>query len=137
LSDSEDAEVIRRAWAAISRRDIPGWLAEMQPDIVAVPLGADLEGRSYRGHDGVVNWLDNEIYAAYETFEVHPEEIREVGGGRFLVFGHWIARGRESGVDLDIAASWVVDVRDGKIAWWQTYTDRERAIKDAGVDKPR
>jgi ketosteroid isomerase-like protein len=136
LSDSEDAEVIRRAWPAISRRDIQAWLAEIDPDIEAVPLGADLEGRSYRGHDGIVDWLENEIYAVYDTFEVHPEEIRAVGGGRFLVFGRWIARGRESGVNLDIAASWVIDIRNGKIVRWQTYTDRERAIRDAGLKQP-
>ncbi len=91
-----------------------------------------MEGRVYRGHDGVVRWLDQEIWPSYETFEVHPDEIRDVGD-RLLAFGHWIARGKESGVELDVPASWVVDVRGGKIVRWQTYTDRQEALRDVGL----
>jgi ketosteroid isomerase-like protein len=63
---------------------------------------------------------------------VHPDETQAVGE-RLLVFGHWIARGRESGVELDVRASWVVDVRDGKIIRWQTYTDRDEALAAVGL----
>lgn len=31
-------------------------------------------------------------------------------------------------------ASWVVEVRDGKIAYWQTYTDHAQARRDIGFD---
>jgi ketosteroid isomerase-like protein len=128
----ESAEVVRTAWAALSRRDAAGFLACLDHDVEAVPFGAAMEGRAYRGHEGVREWIEREIWATYETFEVHPDEIRDVGG-RLLAYGHWIARGKESGVELDIRASWVVDVRDGKIVRWQTYTDREEALKDVGL----
>jgi ketosteroid isomerase-like protein len=135
LSEPQDAEIIRTAWAAVSRRDVPAWLEHMDPEIEAIPLGAEMEGRVYHGHAALVAWLEQEVYAVYETFEVHPDEIQAVGD-RFLVFGHWIARGRESGVDLYIAATWVVDVRDGKIRRWQTYTDRDEAVEAAGLKRP-
>jgi ketosteroid isomerase-like protein len=131
---TNDAEVLRRAWAAIGRRDIPAILECLDPEIEAIPLGAAMEGRVYRGHEGVVKWLEEEMWATYETFEAYPDEIEEIGG-RLLAFGHWIACGRESGVELDVAASWVVTLRDGKIVRWQTYTDRDEALADAGLKR--
>jgi ketosteroid isomerase-like protein len=128
----EKAEVVRKAWAAASRRDIPALLACLDSEVEAVPLGAAMESRVYRGHEGVAGWLEREVWATYETFEVHPDETQAVGE-RLLVFGHWIARGRESGVELDVRASWVVDVRDGKIIRWQTYTDRDEALAAVGL----
>jgi len=123
----DGAEVVRRAWAAASRRDIPAWLDCIDPEVEAVPFGAAMEGRVYRGHAGVLEWFEKEVIETYQTFDVHPDEIQEVGE-RLLVFGHWVARGRESGVELTVPATWVIDLRDGKIARWQTYTDRDDAI---------
>jgi ketosteroid isomerase-like protein len=130
LSEPKDAEVVRKAWAAVSRRDIPAMLDGLDPEVEAVPFGAAMEGRVYRGHEGVIRWLEHDIWATWETFETHPEEFQEVGN-HLLVFGRWIARGKESGMDLEIAATWVIDVRDGKVLRWQTYTDRDEAIRDA------
>jgi ketosteroid isomerase-like protein len=131
---SDDAEVVRRAWAAITRRDISATLDCMHPEIEAIPFGAAMEGRVYHGHEGVVTWLEREVWATYETFEAYADEIQEVGD-RLLVFGNWVARGKESGVELDVPASWVVDVRDGKMVRWQTYTDRDEAIAAAGLKR--
>jgi ketosteroid isomerase-like protein len=36
-------------------------------------------------------------------------------------------------VELDIAATWVIEVRDGKIVYWQTYTDHGQALRDVGM----
>jgi ketosteroid isomerase-like protein len=128
----EDFEVIRKAWAAVSRGDIPGALELLHTDIETAPFGAALHGMVYRGHDGFVYWWENETMANWERFEVHPQEFQRVGD-RILVFGRWYARGRASGVDLDIPATWVIEVRDGKIARFQTYTDRAEALEAIGL----
>jgi ketosteroid isomerase-like protein len=127
-----DFEVIRQAWAAASRGDIPGQLQYLDPDIEVVPFGATMEGRLYRGHEGVRDWWEREITANWKVFETRPETFRRVGE-RILVFGRWVARGRTSGVDLDVPATWIVDVRDGKIVRWQTYTDRAEALEALGL----
>ena len=62
-----------------------------------------------------------------------PERFERVGD-RLLVTGRWNARGSESGVELDIPATWVVEVRDGKVAYWQTYTDHAQARREIGLD---
>jgi uncharacterized protein len=122
-----DFEVIRQAWAGFSRGDIAGLLENLDPDIEVVPFGAKMEGKLYRGHQGVQDWWQQEILANWEVFETLPEEFRRVGD-RILVFGRWVARGKTSGVDLQVPATWIVDMREGKIARWQTYTDRGEAL---------
>jgi ketosteroid isomerase-like protein len=64
---------------------------------------------------------------------VYPESFERVGD-KLLVTGRWKARGIESGVELDMPASWVVEVRGGKIAYWQTYTDHDQARRDIGLE---
>ena len=54
---------------------------------------------------------------------------------RLLVTGRWYARGMESGVELDIPATWIIDVRDGKIVYWRTYTEPAQARRDIGLDR--
>jgi ketosteroid isomerase-like protein len=122
-----DFEVIRRAWDGFTRGDIESVLDNLDPDVELVPFGASMEGKAYRGHDGVREWW-REIQANWAEFQTLPEEFRHVED-RVLVFGKWIARGKTSGVHLDVAATWVVEVRDGKITRWQTYTDRDEALE--------
>jgi ketosteroid isomerase-like protein len=129
----DDFEVVRRAWAAASRADQEAMRAELHPEVVAVPFGAAMEGKAYRGPDQVIRWLFDEILVSWKFFQVLPERFQRVGD-QLLVTGRWNARGIESGVQLDIAASWVVEVRDGKLAYWQTYTDHAQARRDVGLE---
>jgi ketosteroid isomerase-like protein len=129
----DDFEVVRRAWAAFSRVDQGGMLRELHPEIVTVPFGAEMEAKAYRGPQEVMRWWRDEILTNWESFQVLPDKF-ERAGDRLLVTGRWNARGKESGVELDVPASWVVEVRDGKIAYWQTYTDHAQARLDAGLD---
>ena len=128
-----DFEVIRRAWRASGQKDLAALERDLDPDIVTIPFGAAMEGKSYRGVDAVVGWLRDEIWANWEHFDTVPEEFTRVGQ-RILVTGRWHARGKASGVELDIPATWVIEVRDGKIIYWRTYTDRHQALRDIGLE---
>jgi ketosteroid isomerase-like protein len=128
-----DFEVIRRAWRASGQKDLAAFERDLDPDIVTIPFGAAMEGKSYRGVDAVVGWLRDEIWANWEHFDTVPEEFTRVGE-RILVTGRWHAHGKGSGVELDIPATWVVEVRDGKITYWRTYTDRHQALRDIGLE---
>jgi ketosteroid isomerase-like protein len=128
-----DFEVVRRAWDAFSRVDLDGMLRELHPDVVAQPFGAALEGREYRGVEQVRRWWRDEILATWEYFRTLVCDFQRVDS-RLLVTGRWYARGMESGVELDIPATWIIDVRDGKIVSWRTYTEPAQARQDIGLD---
>jgi ketosteroid isomerase-like protein len=31
-------------------------------------------------------------------------------------------------------ATWVIEVRDGKVGYWQTYTDQAQALRHVGLE---
>ena len=129
-----DFEVVLRAWQAFSRVDLDGMVNELHPRVVAVPFGATLEGRSYSGVEQIKLWWRDEILGTWDFFRVLVDGFQRVGN-RLLVTGRWNARGIESGIELEMAASWIIDVRDGKIAYWRTYTEPAQARRDIGLEE--
>jgi ketosteroid isomerase-like protein len=128
----ENLEIPRRAIEAYGRGDIPGFLELLDEDVEWIPIMATLEGRVYRGHEGVRQWLDD-LANYWEYFEPRYEEYRDLGD-RVLVLGSWRARGRVSGVVLDDQpGTWLFEIKDGKVARMQTFTDREEGLEAAGL----
>jgi ketosteroid isomerase-like protein len=122
-------ELVREWFAATARRDLPTLLDIASPEIEYVPIMAVLEGRVYRGHEGIATWLD-ELFDHWETFEPIGEEFHE-RGDTVIALGCWHACGKASGARLDDqAATWVVEFSGGKMTRLQTYTSREDAFKD-------
>ena len=66
----DDFEVVLRAWSAFSRVDLDAMIKELHPRVVAVPFGATLEGREYRGIEQVKRWWADEILATWDFFRV-------------------------------------------------------------------
>ena len=124
-----DFEVIRRAWDGFSRNDEAAFRAELHEEIEVVPFGAAMQRQTYRGREGVLRWWRDEVRATWELFRVIPEDFRRAGE-RIDVTGRWYARGRESGVELEMPATWIVTVRDGQIVSWRTFTDRAQAMRE-------
>jgi ketosteroid isomerase-like protein len=130
----ENLEQVQRLSSAFNSRDLDELLELIDSDVEWIPIMAALEGRVYRGHDGVRQWVED-LSVDWDYFETHQEEFREIGD-RVLVFGRWRARARSSGIELENErASWVMDLQDGKIVRLQTYTDRDEAVKAAGLSK--
>jgi ketosteroid isomerase-like protein len=130
--ETHNAEIVRKMLGAVSRFDVDTMVETVQPDYEFVPIMAALEGRVYRGHDGVRKWVA-EMETHWEYFECCPLEFHDLGD-RVLAFGHWRARGRASGVEVDgQPATWLGWFRDGLLCRWRTFTDRDEALAAAGV----
>ncbi len=127
-----NVEIVRRVFDAFNRRDVAAFLELLDPDVEWVPILAVLEGRVYRGHADVRRWIED-LATDWELFEVHPEELDDLGD-RVLVSGHWRARGRASGVELDNQpGTWLYEIRGGKVVSMLTFTDRDEALEAAGL----
>jgi ketosteroid isomerase-like protein len=130
----ENTELLRQWFEATARRDLATLRQIASPDIEYVPIMAALEGRVYRGHQGIEQWLE-ELYEHWETFEPVGQEFHE-RGDTVIALGYWHARGRASGAQLDNEpATWVVEFRDRKMTRLQTYTSRAEAFKALGLRK--
>jgi ketosteroid isomerase-like protein len=132
--ENEHFKVVRRFHDALNHRDVDAMVAVWAEDAEFRPIMSALDGQVYQGHDGLRAWLDA-IFADWEVFEAYDDEFRDLGD-RVLSFGHWHARGRASGVVLDVdTAAWLVGVREGKIVSWQTFTDRAEALEAVGLSE--
>jgi hypothetical protein len=70
----------------------------------------------------------------WESFETCPEEFQDLGDDRVFILGTWRARGRGSGVELlSQQAAWLFHFKAGKLDRMQTFTDRHKALKAAGI----
>ena len=117
---------------ALNRRDVETMVALWDEDAEFSPITSALEGAVYRGPEGLRKWLDA-LFEDWEVFEAYAEEFHE-RDDRVLAFGRWHACGRGSGIALDVStAAWLVRVREGKVVWWRTFTDRAEALEAAGL----
>jgi ketosteroid isomerase-like protein len=129
----ENLEVVEHLFRAFNRRNMPAFLELLAPDVEWVPILAILEGRVYRGHGDVQQWVED-LAVDWEFFEVHYEELRDLGD-RVLIFGHWRARGRASGVESEQPGTWLCEIKGGKVVQLQTFTDRTDALEAVGLEE--
>lgn len=86
-----------------------------------------------RGPDEVRRFLEEEWLASWDDFEAHLEDVVSASGDRVVVF--WLQRmtGRGSGVPVEMRMTQICTVRDGRIVRFENYTDRDEALKAAGL----
>jgi ketosteroid isomerase-like protein len=129
---TENVEIVRRLLDAFNDRDLDAMLAATHPEAELQSLRAQLEGRAYRGHEGVRQMLAD-FDEDWEFVQMHAEEFREAGD-RVVALGRLRARGRASGVDLDVPIGFVWTLRDGMVVRGTTFSEQAEAIRAAGLE---
>jgi ketosteroid isomerase-like protein len=133
---TDNVEIARRSFAAFNRSVADGvedYYEMLDPEIDCIPITALLDGRSYRGPEGVRRWVD-EVRRDWRVFEIRWTEVRDLGDGRVLAFGVWDCLGRRAGVHMSFAeAAWLIELRRGKLVRLQTFVDRTDALRSAGL----
>ena len=134
----ENVEIARRAFEAFNRTFAEGTddvYALLDPDVEFIPIMAILEGITYKGHEGVRQWIED-VKRDWVDFEPRPEDFRDLGDDRVLVLGSWRARGRGGDQLLDIPqAAWLTQYRKGRLVRLQTFTERKKALEAAGLSE--
>jgi ketosteroid isomerase-like protein len=128
---SANVDLVRRAFDAYSALDADGVVAVMAADVELAPVASLLDGRSYVGHQGVRAFMA-EMESDWLHMRIEVRECRE-RGDRVVMLGQVHGQGRASRVEVDLPAAWVCDLRDGKIARMQAYTDPAAALAAAGL----
>ncbi len=129
---TENVQIIRRLVEAFNDRDIDSVVQDMQPDVELHPLRAQLEGKAYRGHDGVREMLAD-FDQDWESIQVDAEEFRDADD-EVVVLGRLRARGRASGIDLDVPMGFVWTLRDGKVVRIRSFSEQADALRAAGLE---
>jgi uncharacterized protein len=127
-----DVETVRKGIEAYNRGDVEGVIAQTDPDVRLVPMLALLEGGEYRGHEGVRKFMAD-MDEDWSEREVLVDEIRDLDG-RVLVLGSFRAVGRASRSEVRQPLAWLSEIRDGRLASLQAFTDHSAALSEAGLD---
>jgi ketosteroid isomerase-like protein len=128
-----NADAMRTAMEAFNRRDGGGFDALLSPDAEIVPVRASLEGITYRGGDAGTQYC-TAVEKTWKELVWQIEELRDLGD-LVLALGHIRGEGRESGVTIDTRAGWIAEFREGLIAGFQTFANRNEALEAAGLPK--
>jgi len=127
----ENAEIALAAVDAWNRGDHEAWLALWDEEAEFYPLRAQLEGESYWGHEGLERFLA-EMTEDFEEVRFEIEETRDAGE-QVVGIGRFRARGRASGVDLNVPLGVFTRVRRGKIVYTRFFSEPADALEAAGL----
>ena len=127
----ENVEIGLAAVDAWNRGDREAWLALWDEEAEFHPLRAQLEGESYSGHDGLMRFLA-EMTRDFEGVRFEIDETRDAGE-QAVGIGRFRARGRASGVDLNVPLGVVTRARRGKIVYMRFFSEPADALEAAGL----
>ena len=132
MSD-ENVETVHRALDAVRSSTWPKVLAELDPEIeiedTVIP-----DASAYRGHDGFFRWLArwNE---SWEDWRLEDIEILPGGDDHVVALLNMVAKGKESGIEIDRPDAVVYKLRAGKIVRMGYYNDQVKALEAAGLSE--
>ena len=127
----ENVEVVRRFYEHFNQLHEPPWEA-FEQDAVFDASGV-VGFAELRGRDEVLAAI-REYAAAWDDWRMDPEELVDAGdhvvttvrdGGRL----------KATGDEIHNRFFHVFTFRTGKVARWQTFTDKDRALKAAGLSE--
>jgi ketosteroid isomerase-like protein len=137
-STERETQVARAAAAAFGRAftegDLDGFLDVLAADIdYEAPSVMQHTVVKLKGHDDVRRYLE-ETTSEYEELRVETNDIRDVGGGRFVVIGRWHAKPRHTGTPFGTPVGAVLDIEDGKVGRLRAFFDEQLATDAARRD---
>ena len=129
----ENVEILRAGYEAVNRGDYDAFFQILDPAIEwKTPDRTPFAG-SYHGHDAVKELLKAYL-EAFDGLRVEPEQFFD-GDDRIVVFIRETARGRGSGVEVEIHVAHLVTMRRGKAVRLEYFPEREKALEAAGLSE--
>lgn len=107
-----NSDLLRAGYDAWNRGDLDAWLELLDPDIVIRTSGAFPDfAPEYRGLEPAGKFW-RQMLEPWEDFRIEIEQIEEEGD--IVAAGiRFVARGRDSGVDVELRFGSGIRVRDG------------------------
>jgi len=78
----ENVDRYRRVVEAFARRDLDAFLELFDPDVDVAPRSAELEGSSYRGHEGIRSWWET-MFRLFSEYRAEIQEVQDLGDVTF------------------------------------------------------
>jgi len=127
--NSELRSLAEAAFGALNARDLDGFIAVAAEDVEFTSMVAEMEGTTFRGHDGIRMWWETVV----STFgDVHWEVLDVRGSG-----DRALARVRMDGtlgeVPVNLTMWLAATLHDGKVTWWSWHRAEQEALEAVGL----
>jgi len=119
-------------YGALNSGDLDAFLALMAEDIEFTSMLAEIEGTTFRGHDGVRAWW-NTIVGSFEDAHWEVLDVLDVSGSDNRGVVHFHTIGKLSGVPVEQTMWQAVEWRDAKVRWWTFIRSQREAFEVAGL----
>jgi ketosteroid isomerase-like protein len=130
----ENVAAAKRIYEARNRGDVDAVLAEFDANASWHPHLATLGGKPIRGHDEIRAYMAS-LQEDWIGFRHEPEEFVDAGDANVVALLITYARGRGSGVDVEVPVAHVLTFKNGKCTGYVSYHDRAKALRLAGVKR--
>ena len=123
----ENVDLTLTAYDAWDRGDIETAFAPIDEDFEFHEDPQFPEGGIYRGRHAFRGYFER-FREEWDDYRVNVEDIRD-SGDKVLVLTHQTARGKTSGVQIDLRIAHLWTIRNGKAVRMEAYFDRDEALK--------
>jgi ketosteroid isomerase-like protein len=120
---SNGEQFVRTIWAQWNSGDRQVRADQVDPEI---EIHSALTSAVYRGLEGVQRWM-HEIDDQFSNWKLELDSVDEPREGVVVATGSISMRGRQSGLDLHQPASWVAELRDGRLLKLRNFVDPSAA----------
>lgn len=128
-----DIDVLRAGYEAFSRGDWDDLFREAHPDFELKTADRVTNPGTYRGPDEVKRFFED-LFEPFEEVVVEPEEFFE-RDNQIAVFVQVSSRPRGSSAVVVNRIGHVWTIRDGKIAHFEIFPEREKALEAIGFEQ--
>jgi|tagenome__1003787_1003787.scaffolds.fasta_scaffold20988942_3 ketosteroid isomerase-like protein len=126
------ADLIRDALAAYARGGFGAVAPLVHQDIEIFAPPELINSGEARGQGEAASWI-REWGDAWQAERYEIKEIEQIAPDRAVASMRVSNTGRSSGITTEMRQWWFFETRDGKIARWHLYPDREQAYAVAGT----
>lgn len=130
MSEADNVAFTRELLAAFRRGDVEGFLALLDPEVDVFNSPELANPGRFTGREGYLRW-STEWLDVWETFVVEPEAVQPVGEHHVVMPVRQHGKGKDSGVEVEMRACYMVEIHDGKATRFHLYPNREQALEAA------
>jgi ketosteroid isomerase-like protein len=125
-------EAIRKLYDELQRGDAEVVGANTHSELQMRMESLFLEGKSYKGVRGFLNWR-KDMGKLFDEERFQPVGIRFAGKDRWVVLGRLHVKEADGGGELDVPLAHAVEQRDKKVARITVYSDISAALESFGL----
>jgi ketosteroid isomerase-like protein len=117
------------AFGALNSGDLDGFLAVATEDVEFTSLVAEVEGTTFRGHDGVRTWWET-VRGAFADVRWEVLEVRRYGDAAVADVR---MTGTLGGVPVNLMMWLAARVRERRVSWWSFFRTEREALQALGL----